>query len=388
MPSINKLYGEFKGQGFEVVLIDIREKRETVQQAAKERGYTAPVLLDEVGKVTSAYRVFATPTVHLVDRNGILVGRAIGPRNWDSPDGRNLIKSLLGEAPAAEPHQSLERGYPNAGLLVETGWLARNLNNPKLRLIDVRRVEGYRDGHIRGAVHFDIDQTFALREGIPGKLPSLEELLKVLGRLGISDKTIAVAYDDMGGLWAARLFFILDYLGHPDSRLLDGGWQKWVKERRQITKKVPRIRRVQFKAHPDPNRVAMADWILNHLKDPGVKILDVRSPAEYSGVEATAFRGGHIPGAVHLQWVESLNQGAITTLRDEGIKTFKNPGELRRLFGAAGITPDKEVVVYCHNLVRSAHMYFTLRLLGFPKVRGYDGSWAEWGNRPELPLEN
>ena len=212
-------------------------------------------------------------------------------------------------------------------------------------------------------------------------------MLKVLGRLGISDKTIAVAYDDMGGLWAARLFFILDYLGHPDSRLLEGGWQKWVKEGRAVTKKAPRIRWVEFKAHPDANKVATADWILNHLKDPGVKILDVRSPAEYSGEEARAVRGGHIPGAVHIQWIESLNQGAITTLRDEGIKTFKGPEELRRLFEVAGITPDKEVAVYCHNLVRSAHTYFTLRLLGFPKVRGYDGSWAEWGNRQDLPVE-
>jgi|GEM_PF-99447 len=383
-----KLYEEFKPQGLEVLLLDIKEDPDVVKKAVQERGYSPPVALDQKGEVMEAYQVTGTPTVYLVDAEGRLIGRATGARSWDSKEGRQVLQSLLeSSAPATTAMPQQADLSPETPFLASTAWVSENLQNPQVRLVDLRTPEAYEEGHIPGALYFDDSQLFTTKEGVSGLLPEVEQLEEALAKLGLGEGVKVVAYDDRDGLKAARLFIALDYLGYPQGSLLDGGWKKWVAEGREVSKEPLQVQPVPFKGKPDPNKLADAKWILSHLHDPGVKVLDVRSLAEYTGEVVRAYQGGHIPGAVHLEWVNVLQALPAKGPQDPEIKVLKPLPELRALYEKAGVTPEKEVVVYCQNLIRSAHTYFVLRSLGYSKVRGYNGGWNEWGNRTDLPIE-
>lgn len=265
-----------------------------------------------------------------------------------------------------------------SSLLIETEELARQLGDPSLRIVDLRAPAAYRRGHIPNAVNLDageLDSPEANRNGLPLGTARAEALFS---RAGIDRETAVVAYDDAGNLLAARLFYVLEFFGHERVRVLNGGLGKWLKEQRPVTPEIPRVAPRRFVAQPRPELIATAAWLAGKLGDRGLALVDARSPEEFSGKDVYARRGGHIPGAVNIDWLE--------TLAADGLNTFRAREALAALYQRQGVTPDKEVVAYCQVGTRSAQTYFSLRLLGYPRVRIYDGSWQEWGDDPALPI--
>jgi len=281
---------------------------------------------------------------------------------------------------------SENKGYAHPEVLVAADWVEAHLHDPQVRLIEVDvDTTAYEQGHIPGAVGFDWKKE--LQDQIVRSPLSKEHLEELLGRAGVSNDTTVVLYGDNNNWFAAWALWILKYYGHEDARLLDGGRVKWLADKREITTQVPSYPVTTYHAGtPDTEIRALRDQVLGWLGQSNVTLVDVRSPGEYSGEllapanlpQEGAQRGGHIPGAANIPWA--------TAVREDG--TFKSADELRAIYGGKGVTADKEVVAYCRIGERSSHTWFALYyLLGYPKVRNYDGSWTEWGSMIGVPIE-
>jgi thiosulfate/3-mercaptopyruvate sulfurtransferase len=194
---------------------------------------------------------------------------------------------------------------------------------------------------------------------------------------GVTPDRPVVVYDTDSGVRAARVWWFLDYLGHPAPRLLDGGFTAWSAEGRPVTTVAVKPTESAWHGTPDPSKVATWQQVRDRLGRPETALVDTRSEAEYFGELVRASRGGAIPGAVNIEWKQNLTADG----------RFKSPDELRAMYNAAGITPDREVVTYCQGGYRAAHSYIALRLCGFDRIRNYTGSWKEWGDREDLPIE-
>jgi thiosulfate/3-mercaptopyruvate sulfurtransferase len=272
-------------------------------------------------------------------------------------------------------------GYANPQLLAETDEVARLRDAPGVRIVDVRGglpgLVAYRVGHVPGAAYLDagqLDDPAANAEGLPIRP---EAAAAVFGGLGIDRDTTVVAYDDSGGLFAARLLFVLEFYGHERVRVLNGGLAKWRREGRSLESAAPTITPRRFEPRPRRELVLTAAEVRAALGKPDACLIDARSPAEFSGADQASARGGHIPGAANVEWTSTLNPDG----------TFKDADALRALFERGGVRPDRTAVVYCHSGVRAAHDYLALRLLGHTRIRNYDGSWMEWARTPGLPVE-
>ena len=270
-------------------------------------------------------------------------------------------------------------------VLVDATWARQHLDDPSVRFVEVDvDTSAYEQSHLPGAVGWN--WTSQLADGIRRDIAGREEFSTLLQQSGIGRDTTVVLYGDNNNWFAAWAYWQLKLYGHRDARILNGGRRFWLDHSLPITVDVPAHAPTGYQLPQASTALrAFRDDILPRLGEPGFTLVDVRSPAEFSGeviappgMTETAQRGGHIPGAASVPWAQ--------TVREDG--TFKSAGELRALYEARGVTPDKDVVAYCRIGERSSHTWFVLHeLLGYGRVRNYDGSWTEWGSMVNVPIE-
>ena len=270
-------------------------------------------------------------------------------------------------------------------VLVSTQWTADNLDNPKVKLIEVDvDTAAYDEGHAPGAVAFN--WTSQLQDQVRRDIISKQALEELLSNAGIGNDDTIVLYGDNNNWFAAYAFWLLEMYGHKDLKLMDGGRKKWLEENRDTTKDAPSPKKASYKAKdPDKDLRAKRDEVLKALGDKKHALVDVRAPAEYNGeimappgLPETAQRMGHIPGAANVPWAQAV--------REDG--TFKSKEELEQLYGSKGVSKDKDVIAYCRIGERSSHTWFALKhLLEYKNVKNYDGSWTEYGSLIDVPIE-
>jgi thiosulfate/3-mercaptopyruvate sulfurtransferase len=268
--------------------------------------------------------------------------------------------------------------YPNSDLLVSTDWLAANLSNPSVKVVDSRGAPRYAEGHIPGAVNLPVARLDDPTSPVRSMPHPAERIATVFGNAGLKNDDHIVIYDDGPALMASRQFWVLELYGHKKVGILDGGITRWIAENRDISREATQVTASSYTATLQRNLLATRDDVKAAIGT-GTVLLDVRSPAEYTGAEAHSARGGHIPGAKNVNWEQ--------TLGGMNIPAFKTDKELTELYDGAGLSPEKTVITYCQGGVRAAHSFYVLRLLGYDNVSNYTGSWGEWGNDPSLPAE-
>jgi thiosulfate/3-mercaptopyruvate sulfurtransferase len=281
-----------------------------------------------------------------------------------------------------------ERGYDNPGVLVTTDWVAEHLDDPKVRIVESNEDPLlYASGHIPGAV--EVDWTRDLNDPVRRDYLQRDGFEALMRRIGAEADTTVVFYGDKNNWWATYAFWVFQLFGHDNAKVMDGGRLKWEQEGRPMTTDVPSYPSSKYVARDrdDTHIRAFRDEVLGHV-DAGGRLVDVRSPEEYSGERLHmpaypnegALRGGHIPRAANVPWARAVNT-------DDG--TFKDAGQLRAIYEEeVGLNPKDDVIAYCRIGERSSHTWFVLTyLLGFPHVRNYDGSWTEWGNLVNVPIE-
>jgi thiosulfate/3-mercaptopyruvate sulfurtransferase len=271
------------------------------------------------------------------------------------------------------------KAYGNPHLLIGPRELSEALADEATRpmLLDLRPAELFAEGHLAHAVHLDVFGV-SLIDTDPAPLKAFLWMIEhLLAARGVTADRPVVVYETDSGIRAARVFWFLELFGHPSVRLLDGGVRAWHAAGLPLTTESVAPTATSWTGARRSEVLATWRDVSDRLQRPDVAILDTRSDGEYCGTTVRAARGGAIPGAIHIEWTCNLGPDGA----------FKPAAELAAMYERAGITPDREVVAYCQGGYRAAHSYLALRLLGYPRVRSYVGSWKEWGDRLDLPIE-
>lgn len=280
------------------------------------------------------------------------------------------------------------KNYAHPEVLVSTEWVAEHLNDPSIRIVESNEDQLlYSTGHIPGAVH--VDWTADLNDQVRRDYLGEKEFETLMNKIGVSNDTTVIFYGDKNNWWACYAFWVFKLFGHKNAKVIDGGRLKWQKEGRDMTREVPQYPPADYKAQErDEQKIrAFRDDVLKHVNNK-LPLVDVRSPEEFSGTRLHmpdypnegALRGGHIPGACSIPWAKAINP-------EDG--TFKSADELKQIYARENnLNPDDDIIAYCRIGERSSHTWFVLtNLLGYNKVRNYDGSWTEWGNLVGVPIE-
>jgi thiosulfate/3-mercaptopyruvate sulfurtransferase len=266
--------------------------------------------------------------------------------------------------------------YAHPEQLVDTAWVAAHANEANVRVVDMRQ-SGYAAGHVPGAVYLS---PVAIRDAKapPTFLPTPAAFEEMMAKLGIGDATRVIVYDERGGIYAARLWWILNYFGHSNVALMNGGWIKWTAESRATSTDSPSPAAATFTARPRPEMVATASDVVASINRPGVKIVDARTAAEIEGRDLRGIkRGGFIESSVPVYWEDLLDPQA---------KTFKSADAIRAIYQERGVLPSQQVIAYCQVGMRASVDLFALHLIGYQNLRNYYGAWEEWGNRDDTPI--
>jgi thiosulfate/3-mercaptopyruvate sulfurtransferase len=268
--------------------------------------------------------------------------------------------------------------FDNLPLVIEPAELAGRLDAADLILLDLSSAARYTAGHIPGARWVDAKRTQLGQPPAPGLLPERAQLEALFADIGHHPHATYVVYDDEGGPWAGRFIWLLDVIGHQRYHFLNGGLHAWIADGLALSQDVPAVARSAVSLNLSDAPTATRDYLQSRLGADDLAIWDVRGADEFRGEKLSSARGGHIPGATHFEWTSGMDPQRGMRIRTDIAEVLQN----------LGITPDKEVITHCQTHRRSGFSYVVAKALGYPRVKAYAGSWSEWGNLPDTPIEH